>query len=815
VQAQQIDFLDLLNGTVQYVVPRWQRRYCWNSPDITRLVEDLVTIARSTPGSSHYGGTLITFDEQGPAGVVKTTRVIDGQQRLATVSILLACLAERLDEEGPCGEWTAEVIREDRLTNPRKSDERLRKLRLQDGDDQEYRAILNGQAGGPGAVAEAYRTLHRLVRQHETADLLEGLGRFRVVAIGLKENDDPQQIFESLNATGRPLSESEKLKNWLLMGHDDAKQQELYENQWRVIEQSLGATLITQPVDVFLRDLLRWKTGELAGISRTYEGLRRCAIKNGLAQDRAALCHDLARQAELYGKLTGTNVPHHSDAIESELQHLRALGFHTHRPFSLRLLDDARRNASGATDAAVAEVFAAVNTWIIRLWLANVSMTGLNKAMAELAQDAGPSDGDDYASYWIAQIQARHLQRIAVPRDQPVRDGVRGRSAYGGSANGVTRAILCALMEAEHGEESPSRHDLTIEHIMPQKLTGAWRADLGDGAEEIHGEWRNRLANLTLRGGSLNSAAGAAPFERKKVDYASSPIGLTRELATEEQWDVDALERRATQLAESALALWPWLDGKSLVDDQSVPVSDDYCFRWRFEGETWRYETSGAQTVLKVAGALLDHDETNAQKLSGPSVMSHLHRASKRASIDASTARLRRLKEVPGHPRYVLYPDAKDHEGHKQRCLKMAERCGASLNIEILETATRRLWRSLLDVGLEVPGAGSDSSAYHQLTGSLNSDLDKVRINLGEATVDLHVQTGPSGDRTSRAWRFSELIHNHLQDQKPQGDPQILSQDGFSISISMKWDRDDEDGWSDAANWINTQYARLAQLAKL
>ena len=157
MQAQCIDFLDLFDGQVQYVVPRWQRRYRWGSSDIVRLVEDLITVASQDETTTHYGGTLLTFPEPGPAGVVKKIRVVDGQQRLTTVSILLACIAEKLGSDGSCDDWTADIIRNDRLTNPGKSPGNIRKLKLQDGDEDEYRFGLEGFPKGAGAVTQAWR----------------------------------------------------------------------------------------------------------------------------------------------------------------------------------------------------------------------------------------------------------------------------------------------------------------------------------------------------------------------------------------------------------------------------------------------------------------------------------------------------------------------------------------------------------------------------------------------------------------------------------------------------------------------------------
>ena len=265
MNAQPIEFLDLLNGQVQYVVPRWQRRYCWGQSDIERLIDDLLVIADAGPNATHYGGTLLTFPEPGAAGVVKVFRVVDGQQRLTTVSILLGCIAEKLGPSGKCGDWTADEIRQGRLTNPRKPLGNARKLRLQEGDEEEYRLGLEGNPTGSGAVAQAWKSLRRLVARNDVAQLLEGLRRFRVVSIGLTDGEDPQQIFESLNATGKPLTESEKIKNWLLMGLADEDQLDLYQNHWMSIERSLGVEHSTEPIDLFFRDLLRWKTGRSSG----------------------------------------------------------------------------------------------------------------------------------------------------------------------------------------------------------------------------------------------------------------------------------------------------------------------------------------------------------------------------------------------------------------------------------------------------------------------------------------------------------------------------------------------------------------------
>ena len=443
MDPHHISFQNLFGGHVQYVVPRWQRRYCWGQSDIQRLVEDLVTVAKARPGATHYGGNLLTFPESPAAGVMNVQRVVDGQQRLTTVSILLACIADKLGEEGQWGDWTAEFIREHRLTNPRMPPEKRFKLRLQNGDDEEYRWGLEGNPRGAGAVAQAWKIMRRLVarKENDAALLLSGLERLRVVSIGLDGQEDPQQIFESLNATGRPLTESEKVKNWLLIGLPDAEQRDLHDNHWLRIEKQLGAMHTSEPIDLFLRDFLRWRTGETHGMRHAYEVFRRWAVRTGHVEDRPALCRELARLAKVYGVLTGTAGKHSDRKVERELRHMRAMGIDIHRPLTLRLL--AEDSGNGRTNAreGLAKTLRAIGTWITRLWLADRTLGGLNKAMADLAHGPGPGVDDDLADYWIGRIRKLRNSRVRVPSDEGVREGIRTRSAYGGSSTRSSFAV--------------------------------------------------------------------------------------------------------------------------------------------------------------------------------------------------------------------------------------------------------------------------------------------------------------------------------------------------------------------------------------
>jgi hypothetical protein len=562
MKAREIRFLDLFDGKVQYLVPRWQRRYRWGETEIRRLLDDLLAIADAeNQARPHYGGTMITVLES--RGVVKVHRVVDGQQRLTTVSLLLACIAETLGSDGKCGELTGKDIRLDLLTNPKRPEERQRKLRLQDGDEEDYRRIIERDypESDSGAVGKAWRIVRGSVDSDNVKSLIAGLHRLRVITIGLEGRDDAQQIFESLNATGKPLTEGEKVKNWLLMGLSEEDQNELHDEHWLTVERALGARHNADRIDVFLRDVMRWRTGRLVAQNLTYDEFRRWAIRAGRddPKSRPNLCSELASLAALYGQLTGTASKQASPAVQRTLRHLSAMGVHVHRPFTLRLLWDAQHDEErGRESTWLVPTIRAVSIWITRLWLAGRSFTGLGKAFAELAYAPVPAGESDRALYLIGRIAETHDPRITMPRDSEVSEGIRLTSKYGGKDTRATRTVLCAIMDREQWGEAPPCADLTIEHIMPQTLSQAWRKHLGDQAEKIHEQHLHRLGNLTLCGGRWGAAMSNRPFETKKKTYEKSSVLMTRRLVKLPKWDEAAIKQRADKLTQDVLRLWPW-----------------------------------------------------------------------------------------------------------------------------------------------------------------------------------------------------------------------------------------------------------------
>ena len=799
MHAIPIDFLELLNGQVQYVVPRWQRRYRWGEREISSLLDDLRTVGRLEEGSNHYGGTLLTFPEPGAAGMVPIKRVIDGQQRLTTVSILLACIAERLEVEGTVEGWSKEIIFNDRLINRDKPAQLHRKLRLQDHDEEEYQNIVEGIPQGAGAVTQAYLTITKTLKNYELSELLRGLTRLRVVSIGLEGHDDPQQIFESINATGLRLTESEKVKNWILMGLPDDEQRELYENHWLRIENLLDARNSSQPIDEFLGDLLGWWTGRVRRIDRVFEDFRRETFNRNL-RDKVTLCRHLADLAYHYSVLTGKR-SHDNPNVEKQLQHLQAMGIHVHRPLTLRMLCESSLKAQFHDDE-LDTALGYVSAWISRLWLADRPTGGLNNMVAEIAHDAN-FDDSEIAMRLRSMINRISQRRVGVPNDREVRDGIDSRRAYGGSASRAAFAVLYALVEHEQKSETPPRDKLTLEHIMPQKLTQSWKNHLGKDAESIHESFKHVLPNLTLCGQEFNSKMGSSSFNSKTKIYGESAIHMTRELQRLPKWNVDSIQSRANQLCDGVLALWPWPESG---ENSTTPT-----LRWRLEDGDWQNETSSSDMVVNVAQSLLQSDSRNALRLPGATLTSDVVRLSEKLTkIDDSSLSLR---SIPGFSDYAIYPYSRNYDIAAERCRSMAAKCDSKIDVELpLEQGTTSFWRAVMQQTGGLPGQKDDWRGPGQKTHKLNRIGDKIYIYAGrDDLIWINVSSakvGSNEEREGRMKQISDEIQVAMSDQQLSGSYDFR----FSICIERPWERSDQASWPIVAQWLGEQVERLRLL---
>ena len=533
---------------------------------------------------------------------------------------------------------------------------------------------------------------------------------------------------------------------------------------------------------------------------------------NGKAEDRPSLCRELAEVAARYGVILGTDGVHTSRDVERELCHLRDLGFDTYRRLALRLLYEAETSEHKASSyATMAKVCQAISTWITRLWLSGRPLAGLHKAFTELAHGPGPQEDEDPVEFWLSRIRRFWNTRVAVPNDEAVRDGIRSREAYGASATRATKAVLCAMMESEQKGDSPARESLTIEHVMPQKLTHEWRRDLGDEAERVHALYRGRLANLTLSG--VNAELGAKSFAQKREIMNKSGVLLTRRIAMEDSWNEATIEHRTEHLTEQALTLWSWTDPHARFETSQA---GSWRMRWRFGEGDWHEENYASQMVLKVARGLLTLDLKNADRLRDDKLASNLHLASQYP--DGSKVGGCTVRAVPGHDTYVMYPYA-DYIGSARRCRTMGIRCQVKVDVETRDKPNtyKTFWDFLKNHTAGLPGQEEDWRSAVATTSRLNDAHDRVRIHLTNEETKLYLMCFERKNLPGRAERmlhFSRAINTQLSDQEIKGNDESRSEKGQSIPVCRAWDPEDKDGWSEAATWIKDQVDRLQIIAE-
>ena len=553
MKASESYLTKLLSHPSQFQIPLWQREYAWNEDDCERLFEDIRSVGRRRREAVHFIGSIITLSDAGaPAGDISVFRVVDGQQRLITTNLLLLAIGELLDEEPDAARtWTATKIRQQMTGNGQETGDARHKLRLQEADQIEYLKIWNGNANAAGGrIGNAYRCSSRYVRRVLAEDgsiesLVDGLRRVMIVTIGVTPDEAPQQIFEALNTTGKPLREHEKLRNSLMLGRGDEEQRRILEEVWQVIVKAVCAGPADEDLlDRFLLDTYRRRSGKVGNVRDGYRLTKRWmdeAELTGTREGEQVLIAEARRHAAVTGK-----TPHEDAAVSEVLERIRPVGGTAWTPMGMRILEDME---SGVAKSEGLGALKGVERWLWRRFLVGRAAAGLNRLAATRAARA-PSACEGYGERWAAWLGGLREGTNRVPTDEEIIREGRDRTRYGGGTSEMTRALLWRLEREEARDAVKPVGALTLEHILPQRPTQVWLDALGDDAEETVRSRIHVLGNLTLVPTGWNSSAGRQGFEDKKAQYERTGIYETgRRVASEAAGD----ERRSTRAGNGCL----------------------------------------------------------------------------------------------------------------------------------------------------------------------------------------------------------------------------------------------------------------------
>ena len=555
MKATEAKLLSFLQKSPQFIIPIYQRTYSWTEKQCRQLWDDILRAGSSDAIGVHFIGSIV-YVEQGLSQVTHQAPllVIDGQQRVTTVSLLIEALARAVGDAEPVEGFSAAKLRHYYLSNPLESGERYFKLLLSQTDSASLKAIVKNTEQPPEPslrVTQNFALFTQLLaaQKGELGPVCRGLAKLVVVDIALsRDQDNPQLIFESMNSTGKELSQADLVRNYILMGLEPALQTRLYEEFWRPMELDFGQEAYGTQFDSFMRHYLTVRTGDIPREREVYEAFKDYS-RTRAVQD--AGIESLVREIRAFARyFCAIALGREADATLSVAFHdLRELKVDVAYPFLLELYHDYAHDRLSAADFASAVRL--VEAYVFRRAICAIPTNSMNKTFATFGKVLKK---DRY----LESIQAHFLLLPSYrrfPSDEEFRRDLHTRDLY----NFRSRSYWLRRLENHGRKERVPVDEYTIEHILPQNpdLPAAWRQALGDDWQRVQQEWLHTLGNLTLTG--YNAEYSDRPFaDKRDMDggYAQSPLRLNTGLGQLDDWNEATLKARAGRLANQALGAW-------------------------------------------------------------------------------------------------------------------------------------------------------------------------------------------------------------------------------------------------------------------
>ena len=559
MKAAEANLLEILEEALQFVVPIYQRTYSWTEKECRQLWDDILKAGRDN--SVHFTGSIVYLveEENAPVTCKSPFLLIDGQQRLTTVSLLLAALSEALGNNELMDGCSAQQISTNYLVNCKENDEHYYKLLLSQTDKESLKAIVR-DAPEPSEtsirIRENFESFKKWIKKEASGNLSEvwnGINKLVVVDISLSRKDDnPQLIFESMNSTGRELSQADLIRNFVLMDLAPKLQTKLYDHYWRPMEEDFGQEPYSTHFDRFIRHYLtvKAKTGDIPRLREVYETFKQYAAKDGVGgANREIIVKDLREYAKYYCAMALNK--EEDDSLKQAFQDLRELKkVDTAYPLLLELYCDYINKDLSRDDFH--SILRMIETYVFRRAICEIPTNSLNKTFSIFGRSIKK---DRY----LESVKAHFLDLPSYrrfPNDEEFAHAFQSRDLY----NFRSQSYWLRRFENFGRKEQAIIDNYTIEHIMPQNpdMSPAWKAELGEEWERVHKEYLHTLGNLTLTG--YNSKYSDKPFKEKRdMDdgFGESPLRVNKDLGKVEKWDESAIKARASRLSEVALTVWP------------------------------------------------------------------------------------------------------------------------------------------------------------------------------------------------------------------------------------------------------------------
>ncbi|MDO8508010.1 MAG: DUF262 domain-containing protein [bacterium] len=570
MDANKSDIKDFIYTPGRFFkIPDFQRPYSWDKVNVLNFLEDLKQAVKTN--QKHFFGSVVYVNEGD-----ENSTIIDGQQRVTTVVLMLTAIYHILLDNPEKSTMHSDEILENYLFNKKdyyKEKNRI-KLRTVTTDDEIYKQIFErANISSNCRESKLYRSYEIFYEhfkgQQSLEDYVKGLACFQIVKIFLDSTDDnPQKVFESINSTGKPLTDGDKIRNFALMLNNSEAREMVLNKYWKLIESEL-TEINKDYISDFFKYLLTAKLQRDVKIDQVYPEFKKLFYSK--IDDRQ---DDKDKLEEFYGDILN-NLDYYSflkfnkdedndyKLVSDKGFRLNYLKVETHFPFLMSVL--AEYKSKKIDDETLVRIFDILESFLARRIICNIYSTGLNKFFAvlhrEIATYQSEYPGSNYADVF-AYILANKTGDLRFPKHLEIEDNLENNEFY--TQKGIyVRYILSSVDDSSKESKilrqiSEGTLPLTIEHIMPQTLNNAWKKELGPTYDQIHDKYLHTLPNLTLTG--YNSKYSNNSFKDKKTienGFMDSPLVINQFIKKLDIWDLKALQKRTKWWLKQIDKVWP------------------------------------------------------------------------------------------------------------------------------------------------------------------------------------------------------------------------------------------------------------------
>ncbi len=562
MKADAIKLLDFIGKSQekQFVIPIYQRVYSWEKEQCKQLWDDIIKTGGNDQIEGHFIGSIVFVHD----GIYTTNYnellIIDGQQRLTTITLLLTALRNYLNDKDEFLEkFSHQKIQNRYLINSDEKGDKKFKLFLSEPDRDTLLSLIDKDRRKPNEpslkIMENFKLFEEWIRKNtdKLETIFKGLEKLMMVEISLERGkDNPQLIFESMNSTGKDLTQTDLIRNYILMGLEPEKQKIFYKKYWRAMEEDFKQNEL---FNQFVRHYLTIKTREIPNINKVYKAFKDYRQKKGIEVE--VLLQDLQKYCGYFCQIVFKKEA--DKDLNKALSFLVDLERDVIYPLLLELYSDYSDGVLSKQDFI--PIIYLTESYICRRVVCGLGTNGLNKIFASFTKKINK---DQYLVSIKAHFLSLETTKGKFPKDSEFKNLFITIDFY----NLKEKKYFFERLENFDTKEPVNTKECTIEHIMPQKLTAEeWKRDLGENFQAIHDKYLHTIGNLTLTG--YNEKYSNNSFQEKRdmeKGFKQSPLRLNQSLKDLESFGEKEIEKRANDLADWALKIWtyPKLDAETL-----------------------------------------------------------------------------------------------------------------------------------------------------------------------------------------------------------------------------------------------------------